>query len=214
MTRRSNEELARDHPRALVDQLIERVLTVGAGLTPNNRTAFKRQVSAIHADTFAVTLHLELLEVGRQTRKVVVIGQHSTGCETANLIVPNPNQSQQCRQVFFPLCSAEVGVHRLTTAQERTERIRANGDHQRQANRPPHGITTTDPILEPKHARRRNAKGRRLIHRRRKSRELRRRVGNLFAHPRLCGASVGHCFNRGKGLGRDDHQCRRGIAGP
>ncbi len=51
------DEVAGDQARALVDELIERVLAIGAGLAPIDRTGFIVDGGAIESDVFAVALH-------------------------------------------------------------------------------------------------------------------------------------------------------------
>ena len=58
------DEVAGDEPRALVDQLVEGVLAVGAGLAPVDRPGVVVHRRAVERDVLAVALHGELLEIG------------------------------------------------------------------------------------------------------------------------------------------------------
>ena len=60
------DEIARDQPGALVDQLIKGMLAIGAGLAPINRAGLIIDMFAGQGDVLAVALHGELLQVGRE----------------------------------------------------------------------------------------------------------------------------------------------------
>ena len=49
-----HKEFARDHPRALMDQLVKGVLAVGAGLAPDHGAGVGGQVAAVDGDALAV----------------------------------------------------------------------------------------------------------------------------------------------------------------
>ena len=136
-----------------MDQLIEGMLAVRARFAPDDRAAGHLQIGAIHAYALAVAFHFKLLKIGRQAVEKIIIRQHGTGRVATNLIVPDTHKGQHGRQVILPLSGLKMPVHRLCTAQKRAKSIRPNGDHQRQANRAPHRIATTDPIGEPEHVR-------------------------------------------------------------
>src|SRR5207253_9567766 len=57
-------EVARDQPGSLMDQLIKGVLTVGAGLAPIDRAGFAGDGLAIERHMLSVALHGQLLEIG------------------------------------------------------------------------------------------------------------------------------------------------------
>ena len=58
------DKVTRDEPRPLVDQLIERVLAVGAGFAPVDRAGLVIHFLPGKRDVLAVALHRELLEIG------------------------------------------------------------------------------------------------------------------------------------------------------
>src|SRR6516165_12112308 len=58
-----SDEIAGYEARALVDQLIERMLTVGTRLSPKDRPGIVIDLRAIERDVLAVALHGELLEI-------------------------------------------------------------------------------------------------------------------------------------------------------
>src|SRR4029077_1331776 len=57
------DEVARDKPRPLMDQLVKRVLSVCARLSPVDRTSVAGDGFPIECDVFAVALHRQLLEI-------------------------------------------------------------------------------------------------------------------------------------------------------
>lgn len=59
------DEVAR-HDAALVDELVEGVLAVGAGLPEVDFAALEGQAVAVDVDALAVALHVHLLDVGGQ----------------------------------------------------------------------------------------------------------------------------------------------------
>jgi len=67
-----HDEVGGDKLGALVDELEEGVLGVGGGLAEENGTGGVFDVVAGAGDSFAVGLHGELLEVGREAVHVLV----------------------------------------------------------------------------------------------------------------------------------------------
>ena len=49
--------------RSLMEELIERMLAVGAGLAPENRTGLIMHESSVERDVFTVALHGQLLQI-------------------------------------------------------------------------------------------------------------------------------------------------------
>ena len=133
----SQQKFARNNPRALVDQLIKRVLAVGARLSPNNRACVSGQIVAIHCHALAVTFHFQLLKIGGQTRQPLIIGQHRAARIPTNLIVPNPNHRQQNRQVLHQGRMTKMRIHRSGPSQKIIKPLWPNSQHQPQPNRPP-----------------------------------------------------------------------------
>lgn len=52
--------------RALVDQLVEGVLAVGAELAPDDGAGIALYRRAVDGDALAVRFHVELLQIGRE----------------------------------------------------------------------------------------------------------------------------------------------------
>jgi len=60
------DEIARDESRALMDQLIEGMLAIGAGFAPINWPRREVHFLSIESHVFAIALHRELLEIRRK----------------------------------------------------------------------------------------------------------------------------------------------------
>src|SRR5271156_6537270 len=93
------DEIAGDQPGSLMDQLIERVLAVGAGLTPINRAGVARDAIAVERYVLAVALHRQLLEIGREPFQVLLVGEYADGLGAKEIIVPDGQEAHQHWQV-------------------------------------------------------------------------------------------------------------------
>ena len=70
------DEVGRDHPGALVDQLVEGVLAVGARLAPEHLAGVGGDRRAVVADALAVGLHGQLLEIRGEAVQILRVRQH------------------------------------------------------------------------------------------------------------------------------------------
>ena len=105
------DEVARDEPRPLMNQLVERVLAVGARLTPVNRAGIVVHCCALQCHVFAVALHRQLLKVGREPLQVLFVGQHRNGLRAEEIVVPGAQQGHEHWQVPLEWRGAEMLVH-------------------------------------------------------------------------------------------------------
>src|SRR5258708_32314836 len=88
--------------RALVQELIERMLAVVAGAAPDDRRRRVRERATEAIDGLAVALHVELLQpVGQQTQ-APVIRQNTLRLGTADMEIPDAQQRPGHRQVILP----------------------------------------------------------------------------------------------------------------
>src|SRR5580700_4687913 len=83
------DEVARDEPGALMNQLVERVLAVGAWFAPIDRTGLVRYLLSVKRDMLAVAFHGQLLEVRRKAFEVLFVGQNSDGLSAKKVVVPD-----------------------------------------------------------------------------------------------------------------------------
>ena len=130
-----SDEIARYHFGSLVDQLVERVLTVSAWFTPDNRASLVIHNVTVTVNILTVGLHIALLEVRRETVHILVIRQNRLSFRTKEIVVPDANQRQQYRQVFLGRRGGEMLVHRVCARKQFNEVIKADGENNRQANR-------------------------------------------------------------------------------
>ena len=86
------DEVARDEPRSLMNQLIERVLAVGSRLAPIDRAGIVVDLVAIERDVLAVALHRQLLQIGRKSLQVLLVGQHRNRLGAEEIVVPDGQQ--------------------------------------------------------------------------------------------------------------------------
>lgn len=80
-----------------MDQLIEGVLTVSAGLTPDDRASRKVNLFATLCHALAIALHVTLLEVSGETVQILIVRQQCVRLRTVEVGVPDAHQSQDNR---------------------------------------------------------------------------------------------------------------------
>lgn len=81
-------------PGALMDQLVEGVLAVGAGFTPDDGAGAVIDFLSGAGNVLSVALHVTLLEVCGETVEVLVVGEESVGLRTEEVAVPDSQESQ------------------------------------------------------------------------------------------------------------------------
>ena len=209
------EKIAGNQPRALVDQLIEGVLAVGARLAPIDGAGLVVvDHPAAERDPLAVALHRELLEVGREPREILVIGQHRDRVGPEKGRVPDGDEPLEHRQVPREVGRAEVLVHRVEAGEQLAEPRRADGQHRGEADRRIHRVTAAHPVPEAEHVGRVDPEGGHLGGVGRDGHEVpghRRGVTERGDRPGPGRASVGERLLGGEGLGRDDEQGLGGV---
>src|SRR4029078_88321 len=102
-----SDEIAGYEASALMDQLIERMLTVGSRLAPKNLPGIVVDTHAIERDVLAIALHGELLEIGGKPLQILVVRQHGDGLGAEEIIVPDADEPHQHRQIAFEWRGAE-----------------------------------------------------------------------------------------------------------
>ncbi|MPM23084.1 hypothetical protein SDC9_69547 [bioreactor metagenome] len=212
------DEVGRDEPGALVDQLVEGVLAVGAGLAPEDLAGVGGDRAAVPADPLAVRLHGELLQVGREAVQVLRVRQHRVRLGAVEVGVPDVQQTHQGRHVLLDRGGPEVLVHRMEAGQEGLEVVRADVDGQRGADGRVDRVAAADPLPEPERVGRVDAERGDLVQRGGHGDEVLRHrlallaVGDRTAvleagdQPVAYDPGVGEGLQRGERLRRDDHQ--------
>src|SRR5690606_12438141 len=103
---------------ALVYQLIKCVLSIGAGLSPDDGTGLVVDRRAVTVHVFAVALHVTLLEVGSEPVQVLVVGQDGVGFGVKKVVIPNAHQRHNNRYIVFKRCVAEMLVRSVCPLQQ------------------------------------------------------------------------------------------------
>ena len=88
-----NDEVGRNQPGALVDQLVVGVLAIGACATPDDRAGFTGQRFSVLGYTLAIAFHVQLLEMIRKAAQVLVIRQDGVGVGVVHRAQRAPSSS-------------------------------------------------------------------------------------------------------------------------
>jgi hypothetical protein len=94
------DEIARNEPRALMNELVERVLAVGAGFPPKDRAGIIGDPLAFAGDTLAVALHRQLLKVRREPLQVLLVRQNRYGLGVEKVGVPYTSSAMSTGKFF------------------------------------------------------------------------------------------------------------------
>ena len=207
------DEIGRHQPGALVQQLIEGVLAVGARLTPEDLTRPGAHRGAVGAYRLAVGLHGQLLQIRREAGQVVRIGQHRPGFRAEEVRVPQPDQTEQHRRIGLQWRGGEMVIDEVEAGQEVGECAAADHRHQRQPDRRIHRVAAAHPVPEAEHVRavdtERLDEG--LVRRHRDEVLGHRILTESLGEPAPGRGRVRQRLQRGERLGRDDEQRRRRI---
>src|SRR5262249_14628834 len=91
------DEVAGNEPGALMDQLIERVLAIGSGLAPVDRTGLMVHRRPGERHVLAVALHRQLLEISRKALEILVVGQYRDRLSAEKVVVPDAEETHEHR---------------------------------------------------------------------------------------------------------------------
>src|SRR5260370_38065710 len=94
-----------------MEELIERMLAVCAGLAPDNRTGLIVHKSSVERDMLAVALHGQLLQIGGEALQILIVRQHGQGLGAEEIFVPDTEQTHQNGEVSLEQTGAEMHVH-------------------------------------------------------------------------------------------------------
>lgn len=112
------DEVARNHLGALVDQLVEGVLAVGARFAPEDRAGLVVHALGVAVNGLAVGFHVGLLEVGGEAVQVLVVRKHSVAGSAEEVVVPHADEGEDHGEVLFLRSSLEVLIHFVGTLVE------------------------------------------------------------------------------------------------
>ena len=206
-----SDEVRRDEAGALVHELEEGVLAIGARLAPVDFTSGRGgNRGAIAAHGLAIGFHGQLLQVGREAAEVLGVGQHGVGLGAEEVGVPDTEEAHERRDIFLQWRGAEVLVHGVEALEEAHEVHRANGAHEGQADGAIHGVAAADPIPEREHVLGIDAELGYLLRIGGHGDEVLGHGGlvtiELLDEPAARGVRIGQRLLGGKGLGGDDKQ--------
>src|ERR1035438_9255869 len=117
-----------------MNQLVERVLTIGTRLAPIDWTCRIVDLSTFESYVFAIAFHGQLLQVRRKALEVLFVREHGDRLSPEKVGIPDAKQPQQHWQIVFEGCSAEVLVHLVEAVQHGLEILRTDGQHGRKAD--------------------------------------------------------------------------------
>ncbi len=112
---------------ALVYKLIKRVLSVGAGFSPNYRPGMVIDGFAIAIYVFPVALHIPLLKIGRETVQVLVVRENGFRGHVVKIAVPDADHGHQNWNVLFKWLFPEMPVCRMRPIQQSFKMCKADG---------------------------------------------------------------------------------------
>ena len=202
------DKIHRNDPRALVHQLDEAVLGVGAGLPEQDGAGVPGGRLPGQGHALAVALHFHLLEVRRKAAQAVVVGQHALRRATQSVDVPDPNQGEQHRQIAAQRRIAEMLIHRPGTVEHRLKPGPARRQRDGQPDRRPQRIPPPDPVAETERMVRCDPerRDRRQVGGQRREMPGHRDFAQRPSDPGPCRLRVGHRFQGRERLRRDQHQ--------
>ena len=208
------DEVARHQLGALVDELEEGVLAVGAGLAPHHRSGGVTDPAALPVAGLAVGLHVGLLQVGRQPPQVLIVGQHGPRRGAEKVPVPHAEHPHQHRDVPLQRRLEEVAVDLVRAPEQLEEALEAHRQRDREADRRPARVAAPDPVPELEdiggvdaelgHGLAVGGQGHEVA----RHRPL---VAEAVEDPPAGGAGVGHGLLGGEGLRGDDEQGPRRV---
>ena len=147
------DEVGGDEAGALVDELVERVLPVGAGLAPEDLAGVGGDRAPVPAHRLAVGLHGELLQIGGESVQLLGVGEDRVRLGTEEVRVPDVRQTHENGHVEASGRVAHMLVHRVEAGEQIAEHGGSECDGQRQAYRRIHRVAAADPVPEPERVR-------------------------------------------------------------
>ena len=146
---RERDEISRDEAGALVDELVERVLTVGSRFAPEHLAGVGGDGRAVPAHRFAVGFHRELLQIGGEAAELLGVGEHGVRLGAEEVDVPDVQEPHEHRHVLGERRRADVLVDGVESREQLAEDLGSELDHERQADGRVDRVAAADPVPEP-----------------------------------------------------------------
>jgi len=96
-----HDEVCWNELRALVKQLIKRMLRIGSWLSEQDSTCRILDVFATSCYAFPIRLHGKLLQIGGESVKVLIKGRYEMCLSPKEIRVPDTKQTAYHRNIFF-----------------------------------------------------------------------------------------------------------------
>ena len=145
------DEVARNHLGALVDQLVEGVLAVGARFAPEDRAGLVVHALGVAIDGLTVRFHVGLLEVGSEAMEVLVVREHRVAGSAEEVVVPHADEGEDNRHVLVGRGGLEMLIHFVGALVELHVVFETDAESDRETDGRPQGVTATHPVPEFKH---------------------------------------------------------------
>src|SRR5687767_11879332 len=94
------------------------MLSICAGLSPNDGTGLIAHRITISVNRFAVAFHIALLKVSSKAVHVLIIWQYSLRRGSKKIIIPNADQRKDHGNIFFELFFSEMLVHGMSAVKK------------------------------------------------------------------------------------------------
>mmetsp|Transcript_64532 Transcript_64532/g.135441 ORF Transcript_64532/g.135441 Transcript_64532/m.135441 type:complete len:395 (-) Transcript_64532:749-1933(-) len=205
---READELGRDGA-ALMHELVEGVLAVGAWLAKVDGTSSNRHGLASHGHALAVGLHVQLLNVRDESGEGLAVRKHCAALVLQDAGVPDREQAHEHGQILLRSRSEEVLVHLVASLQELRDDAEAILERQwEDADSTPAGESAAHPVPEAEDVLGVDAERGRLVQGRRAGGDvLRDAVGRaeLLDEPLLDCLCVEHGLSGGERLRNDQN---------
>src|SRR5262249_33843248 len=111
------DEVARDEPGPLIEQLVERVLPVRPRLSPVDGAGLAADDGPLDRDMLAVALHRQLLQVRREPLQILAVRQDGDSFHAEKVVVPNREQGHQHWHVALEWSGPEMLIHLVEAVQ-------------------------------------------------------------------------------------------------
>ena len=109
-------DIHRNQTGTLVQQLVISVLAVGTYTTPNHRASLPVNTLAFWRNTLAVTLHIHLLQMARESIQIAGIAQNCMALGTKEVTVPNAQQPHHDWHIVSQLGGTKMLIHSVSTS--------------------------------------------------------------------------------------------------
>src|SRR5262249_6642875 len=127
-------EVTRNNARALMDQLVKRMLPIGPWLSPIDRAGVMFDRLTLERDVLSIALHGQLLEIRREALQVLLVRKDGHRLGPEKVVVPERQQAQENREIAFERSRAEMLIHLVKATQHGTEIVRPDGNHGRETD--------------------------------------------------------------------------------